>query len=61
MNMKYDSEEDCEDALAMARNSQRKNGNYEGKERGMFNKMFNARYQCEEMQSGKYMIKDYRR
>jgi hypothetical protein len=58
MMMEYNSEDDCESALAMARNAERKSGRYEGKEKGMYNKAFNARYQCYEKMNGKYMIMD---
>jgi hypothetical protein len=59
MMMEYDSEEDCEDALAMVRNAERMSGRYEGRERGMYNKAFNARYQCVETDDDMWMIEDY--
>ena len=57
MTMEYGSMEECEDALAEYRNMQRK-ARYKGREAGMYNKDFNARYQCVEMQDGMYMIDD---
>ena len=56
MMAEYDSEEDCEDALAQVRNMERKSGEYRGRERGRYNKDFNARYQCTETEDGTYMI-----
>ena len=53
-----ESEDACEDALAEDRNMQRMSGEYEGRERGDFNKRFNARYDCEETRNGKFMIED---
>lgn len=52
----YDSEDDCEDALAQVRNMERKSGRYEGRERGNYNKEFNARYECIVTDEGAYMI-----
>jgi hypothetical protein len=54
----YETMEDCEDALAQVRNMERKSGEYEGRERGQYNKAFNARYECEETDWGTYMIED---
>lgn len=54
----YDTMEDCEDALAQFRNMERKSGEYEGRDRGQYNKAFNARYECAETDWGTYMIHD---
>ena len=54
----YESMEDCEDALAHVRNMERKSGEYEGRERGQYNKAFNTRYECAETDWGTYMIHD---
>ena len=60
MDMMFETQEDCEDALAMERQSNRADQNYApGRERGQYNKAFNARYDCEyDDQSDTYMIVD---
>lgn len=55
----FETEEDCEEALAQARRDGRAAQDYEpGKERGQFNKDFNQRYDCEEQEDGMFMIVD---
>lgn len=56
----FESQEDCEEALAEARRDGRAAQNYEpGRDRGQFNKAFNARYDCEyDDESDSFMIVD---
>jgi hypothetical protein len=56
MTYEYETEEDCEEALAEQRRMMTMG--VRGRERGQFNKDFNQRYQCEESENG-YMIEDY--
>jgi hypothetical protein len=52
--MTYDSEEECSSALAEMRRDQ--SASLKGRERGQFNKDFNAKHYCEEVDEDTYAI-----
>jgi hypothetical protein len=60
LDMMFETQEDCDEALAMERQMNRAEQDYApGRERGQFNKDFNARYDCEyDEMSMSYMVVD---